>query len=203
MNRRFSAVAAVLSAFLLGPSFAHDHMHPDAQIEAPAAHSDRSIYNLESKWTTQDGATVALDALKGQPVVAAMGYTTCKDICPAIVADMMWIEKRLPLGATARVRFAFFSIDSAGDTPPRLKAYADEHGFDPAKWTLFHGDEDAVRELAAALGVGYRPDGKGGFDHVAVISLLDSNGEIIFQQRGVKASSEELLAKLSGMLAKN
>ena len=57
-----------------------------------------------------------------------------------------------------------------------------------------------MRELAAALGVGYRPDGLGGFDRAAVISLLDANGEVVFQQRGVKANSEELLDKLKELL---
>ena len=200
MIRRFFAVATLLGACALGPSFAHDHMHHDAHLDEQAQHTDRSIYNLDSNWTTEDGATVSLDSLGGQPVVVAMGYTTCKDICPAIVAGMMWVEKHLPAGAAGRVKFAFFSIDSAVDTPAKLKAYADEHGFDPQIWTLFHGDEDAVRELAAALGVGYRADGRGGFDHAAVISLLNSKGEILYQQRGVKASSEELLNKLKELL---
>ena len=93
-------------------------------------------------------------------------------------------------------------FDSAVDTPARLKAYADEHGLDLGRWTLSHGDDDAVRELAAALGVGYRPDGQGGFDHAAVISLLDDKGEIVFQQRGTQASSDELLAKVRS-LARN
>ena len=129
-----------------------------------------------SKWTTQDGANVALASFAGRPVVAAMGYTTCKDICPAIVADMMWIEKHLPSEAAGRVRFAFFSFDPEADTPERLKLYADGHGLDLGRWTLLRADDDAVRELAAALGVGYKPDGQGGFDHAAVISLLDRKG---------------------------
>ena len=73
---------------------------------------------------------------------------------------------------------------------------------DPARWTLLHGDDDAVRELAAALGVGYRPDGQGGFDHAAVISLIDEKGEIVVQQRGTQASSDELLAALNSLLEK-
>ena len=92
---------------------------PDGRAAAP---SSASLYNLDSKWTTQDGATVSLGSFAGKPVVAAMGYTTCKDMCPAIVADMMWIEKHLPPDAADRVRFAFFSFDSEADTPERLKA---------------------------------------------------------------------------------
>ena len=57
-----------------------------------------------------------------------------------------------------------------------------------------------MRELAAALDVGYRPDGQSGFDHAAVISLLDKRGEIVFQQRGTQASSDDLLAKLKTLL---
>ena len=59
-----------------------------------------------------------------------------------------------------------------------------------------------MRELAAALGVGYRPDGQGGFDHAAVISLIDEKGEIVVQQRGTQASSDELLAALNSLLTK-
>ncbi len=191
----FAALAAASA-----PAFAHDPMHHDMQMEMGSKPSERSLANLDSAWTTQDGKAVTLASLTGEPTVVSMGYTTCKDMCPAIVADMMWIEKHLPEKAKDHVRFAFFSIDSAVDTPARLMAYADEHGFDPARWTLYHGDEDAVRELAAALGIGFKPDGQGGFDHAAVISLLDTRGEIVFQQRGVKASSEELLDRLKALV---
>jgi protein SCO1/2 len=195
----FAAAAAVL-ALIAGLAAAHDMQH--MTMGASAEPTSASIYNLESTWTNEDGTSVALSALGGKPVVAAMGYTSCKDMCPAIVADMMWIEKHLPPGAAGRVSFAFFSIDSKVDTPARLNAYADEHGFDPARWTLFHGDDDAVRELAAALGVGYRPDGQGGFDHAAVISLIDEKGEIVLQQLGTQASSDQLLAALNSLLEK-
>ena len=161
--------------------------------------SGSSIYNLDSIWTSQDGASSPLSALRGKPVVAAMAYTTCKDMCPAIIADMLWIEKHLPPGA--KVRLALFSFDSVLDTPERLKRYADDHGLEPGRWTLFHGDEDAVRELAAALGVRYRPDGKGGFDHATVISLLDADGTIVFQQKGNRGSPQELVTRLKGLLA--
>jgi protein SCO1/2 len=203
MKLRMMFSAAVLGALALGGAAArgHEDIRPDATMESGAP-TGTSIYNLDSKWTTQDGESVALGSFGGKPLIAAMGYTTCKDVCPAIVADMMWIDRHLPPGAANQVRFAFFSFDSAADTPERLKLYAEGHGFDLSRWTLLRSDDDAARELAAALGIGYRPDGQGGFDHAAVISLLDSKGEIVFQQRGSQATADELLAKLRALLGK-
>jgi protein SCO1 len=194
------ALAAAASLIAGHAALAHDAAHHQMQMEASGRPTALSLANLDSRWTTQDGEDLTLASLAGQPTVLAMGYTSCKDICPAIVADMMWIEKHLPAEGAGKVRFAFFSIDPAGDTPQRLKAYADDHGFG-ASWRLYHGDEDSVRELAAALGMGFRPDGQGGFDHAALVTLLDSKGEIVFQQSGARASSGDLLAKLALLIA--
>ena len=188
-------------ALVLAPlteTLALDRAHPFANA-APIP--GRSIYNLDETWTNQDGVSAPLESLRGAPVVAAMGYTTCRDMCPAIVADMLWIEKHLDPELATHVRFAFFSFDSEADTPERLTLYAQAHGLEPDRWSLFVSDEDTVRDLAAALGVGYRPDGQGAFDHSAVITLLDAEGDIVFQQRGTQASSDELLAKLRGLFA--
>jgi hypothetical protein len=46
-----------------------------------------------------------------------------------------------------------------------------------------------------------RSDGRGGFDHASVISLLDTDGNIVLQQRGTQASPKELLEKLSALIA--
>jgi protein SCO1 len=204
MNCRplLAALAVGVAAAVAGPAAmrADGPARRDLHTNNPAPPS-ASIYNLDSKWTTQDGASVSLASFAGKPIIAAMGYTTCRNICPAIVIDMMWIEKRLPPAAADRVRFAFFSFDSDADTPERLRLYAESHGLDLGRWTLLRADDDAVRELAAALGVGYRPDGQGGFDHAAVISLLDQKGEIVLQQQGAEASPDELLAKLSSLIA--
>lgn len=160
-----------------------------------------SLYNLRETWTREDNVAVSLDALRGKVVVAAMGYTTCKQICPALVADMMWLDAHLPPSAAGRVRFAFFSFDPEADTPERLSLYAQGHGLDLARWSLFESDADTTRELAAALGVGYRPDGAGGFDHTAVISVLAPDGRILYQQKGAEAHPQELLAKVAAALS--
>jgi protein SCO1/2 len=199
MRRTLVIAAAAVAALALGT--APRALERNGLAAAATGPTGASLYNLEQTWTSQESARMPLRALAGKPVVAAMGYTTCKNICPATVADMMWIEKHLTPAETERVRFAFFSLDPIADTPERLKPYAAGHGLDTARWTLLTADDDVVRELAQALNIGYRPDGQGGFDHSAVISLVDAKGEIVFQQRGPAASSEELLGKLKALLS--
>ena len=144
-----------------------------------------------------------LDSLRGEPVVVAMGYTKCPDICPMIVANMVAIEDQAKQSSLAKIHFAFFSIDSANDTPERLRAYAGDHGLEPADWTLYHGDDRAVRELAAALGVRYRRDLSGGFDHSAIISLLDADGNIVFQKPDAQVNTAELVEKIAALAGPN
>ncbi|MDE3177934.1 MAG: SCO family protein [Pseudomonadota bacterium] len=162
---------------------------------AAAPPPDDSLYNLSQSWTRQDNVAVPLDSLRGRVVVAAMGYATCKQMCPALIADMMWLDKHLPADVAGRVSFAFFSFDSVADTPERLSLYAEGHGLDLAHWSLYAGDPDTVRELAAALGVGFRPDEAGGFDHTAVISVIAPDGRILYQQKGAEAHPDALLTK--------
>ena len=89
--------------------------------------------------------------------------------------------------------------NSAIDTPERLKAYAGDHGLDLAHWTLYQGDDKAVRELAAALGVRYRRDATGGFDHSAIITILDADGKIVAQQPDAQVNTEEMVKKITAL----
>ena len=196
---RLSKLALALASLALaGPAPAHDHAHMQ-QIEAGKPLSGASVYNLSSVWTDQDGKSVSLESLRGKKIVLAMAYTGCKDICPMIVANMVAIENEVKNRKLADIRFAFFSLDSAADTPARLKAYADERGLDPGDWTLYQGDAKAVRDLAAVLGVRYRADGRGGFDHAALITLLDEKGEIVFQQPDTKLNAAEFVDRIQAL----
>ena len=191
---RQTLLAAAFALVIVGAGHAQDQTKT-------APPPGRSVYNLGESWTDQDGVAKPLASLRGAPVVVAMGYTICKDLCPAIVLDMTWIERHLKPESARKVRFAFFSFDSEADTPERLNLYAQAHGLDLDRWSLFESDDDSVRDLAAALGVHYRPDGQGGFNHSALITLLDADGVIVFQQSGVEATSAEFLDRLETLLA--
>ncbi len=175
----------------------HDHMSHMHMMKPAEPLPGMSIYNLTSSWTNQDGKQVTLGSLRGEPVVIAMGYTSCKDICPMIVADMVAIEDHAKASSLKNVHYAFFSLDSAVDTPERLTAYAKDRGLDLGDWALFNGDDKAVRELAAALGVRYRRDASGGFDHSAIITILDADGRIVAQQPDITANTDAMVKTIT------
>ena len=184
-----------LSLLFITQALAHDWHHGSAEdLVKPI--SGESIYNLKTKWTSMDGVDVNLSSLRGQPLVVAMGYTSCESACPIIVEDIKRIEMSLPKEARAAVTFAFFSFDSVRDTPERLRAFATMHKLDLKQWWLFQGSPTSVRELAAVLGISYKKDPQGNLDHSNIISLIDSNGVIKFQKAGLKQDSKDFLAKL-------
>lgn len=162
---------------------------------------DRSLYQLEGDWTDAAGRAAPLSRLRGTPVFVAMFYGTCTSVCPALIEDMKRVEASLSEADRARTRFALVTFDPAQDTPEQLLALARKRELDPSRWTLLHGKPDQVREVAAVLGVRYRPIGDGHFSHTARISLLDAEGVVVSQADGVERPTEQLTGPLAGLLA--
>ena len=152
--------------------------------DMPNAHPlpGMSIYHLHGRWMTQDGVVAPLSSLQGNPLVAAMVFTHCRDVCPLIAERMQEVERKLPPAEHDSVRFVLFSLDWARDTPDQLRRFASQHGLDMRHWTLFHGNENAVRELAAALGVSFYRGANGDFQHSIAIFAVDAEGVVNFQQ---------------------
>ncbi len=153
------------------PSAHAAHVHRELPGDALP---ELSLYQLEGAWTAASGDSQKLSALRGAPVLLLLFYGTCESACPVLVHDLERVAAQL--GPASEVRFALVSFDPERDTPERLAAYAKEHQFESPRWTLLHGSAEQVRELAAAVGVRYRPTGDGQFSHSMRIVLLDRGG---------------------------
>jgi len=154
----------------------------------------KSIYQLDSTWTTDANQPFKLATLRGRPQVMAMFFTSCQGACPITVSDMKRIEAALPEGLHARVGFTLISFDPARDTAEVLHSYRLRRGLDPARWTLLRGEPAEVSELAARLGMKYKDGARGQFSHSNIITLLNPDGEIVRQQIGLNQSIEETVA---------
>jgi protein SCO1/2 len=162
----------------------------------------KSIYQLESSWTTDSGQPFKLSMLRGRPQVLDMFFTSCENACPITVSDMKRIEAGLPESLRAHVGFILISFDPDRDTVEALHAYRLRRGLDPNRWTLLRGESAAVAELAGQLGMKYRKGARGQFGHSNILTLLDPNGEIVHQQTGLNPNIDEMVAKVQQIAAR-
>lgn len=159
--------------------------------------SDLSVYNLPSKWTSQNGENLEMKDLKGKVLVMVMIYTSCKSACPRLVADIRNIEQRLPDNIKEHVKLVLVSIDPAVDTPRRLKAFAIENKMESNQWLFLRSSEENTREFAAVLAVNYKKISPLDFSHSNIISVFNADGELAYQQEGLGVNSDETIKKIT------
>lgn len=132
--------------------------------------------------TDQDGRELTEESLLGRWTFAAIGYTTCPDICPLTMASFVALNREIGTsGAAERPQFLFISVDPQRDTPGRLAQYV--RHFDPA-FLGATGEDKVLRALVGDLGGLYAraeaPDSALGYtmDHSASIYLIDPQGRL-------------------------
>lgn len=159
--------------------------------------SDLSIYNLPSKWTTQDGKDIELKSLKGNVLVMVMIYTSCKAACPRLVADMRDIESKLDKKTKQHVKLILVSIDPKTDTPKKLKDFAIANKMNQDPWLFLRSSEENTREFAAVLAVNYKQISPIDFSHSNIISVFNPDGELIFQQEGLGVNNDKTITTIN------
>lgn len=188
-------------ALFTSPVRAVDPKPPCCRELSPGApFTDRSIYQLDSTWTSDVGREVKLGVLRGRPQVLAMFFTSCEYACPILVHDLQRIEQALPASLRDKVDFLLVSFDTERDTPEVLRAYRAKQHLGTKHWTLLRGSGDDVRELAALLGINFQKDTRGQFAHSNLITVLNRDGEVVHQLTGLKQGIETTIEALERAL---
>lgn len=172
---------------------------PNAVTER-ADFSDESLYQVESVWTTDTKQRIKLADLQGRPQVMVMFFASCQYACPILVHDLTRIEAALPAELRGKTGFTLVTFDTKRDTPAALAKFRKLRHL-PANWTLLHGGDDDVLELAALLGVKYKQEASGQFAHSNLITVLNQRGEIVHQTTGLGQDIQPAVRKLQELLA--
>jgi len=193
------------AALLAAAAFAEDHRaHADPHahhtpMQAEEVTHGHSLFHLDADWRTRNGETFRLEALRGRPTVITMIYGSCTTACPVLVNDARRIDRAAPKSLREDLQIVVVSFDPARDTPERLRDYARDYGVDSGRWRFLHGEPADIRTLAAMLGVRYRDNGDGTFDHSNVITLLDAHGRIAERGEGLARPVDGFVSALAHM----
>lgn len=164
--------------------------------EAAAPFTSDSLYQLEAAFTDDTGKPFSLGELRGRPVALNLFFASCGYACPLTVTDLLAIQSSLPAELRSRTAFVLVSFDTARDTTAVLAQYRALRQLD-ANWIILRGSDDAVRELAALVGVKYKQEADGSFAHSNLVTILNAQGEIVHQRQGLKGGLEEAAAALA------
>jgi len=136
------------------------------------------------EFTASTGDPLALEQLRGRPVVLSLVYTSCYHVCSGLTLRLRETIKvahdALGEGSFAVVTVGF---DTPNDTPDRMRQYARERGANLADWHFASTDAATIERLARDVGFTYFASTKG-FDHITQTTILDRTGRVVLQVYG-------------------
>jgi protein SCO1/2 len=134
--------------------------------------------------------------IPGRPMLVEFVYTSCPTLCVTLGASFARIQDRLAeAGAPPLLQLLSVSFDPVRDDAAALRAYAEAHGADPARWRVVVPEGTAeLGALLEAAGVVVLPDGAGGFVHNAALHAIDREGRLaaIFDPDAIELAVEGL-----------
>lgn len=146
--------------------------------------------------------------LKGKVWMASFVFTSCKNSCPMLTAQMKRLSKSLPEGPDFAM--VSFSVDPKKDTPEVLRQYAHSLGAEDPRWHFVTGTVPKLKSLIqggfmlsaepseAALDERGHPD----IIHSSKIVLVDRDFAIRGYYDGLLGASVEAVRRDALRLAK-
>ena len=161
---------------------------------------DNSVYHFESNWLNQESESVVLPDLAGNIQLVAFIYSYCEHTCPVIITRIKSIVKALSGDSQDNTIVTLVTLDPERDTVERVREYMKAKDLDEKKWQILVGSPDDVLTLSALFDVRYKPMGESDIAHSNVITLVDQQGVIRMQLKGLGQSPDgmiEMVEKLN------
>ena len=191
MNKVVSTVNKSVWIFLMGFLIA---------AADPRPLPESSLYQLSSRWATDDGREIGLSDLAGKVRLITLFFGHCEASCPMALGRLKSLEAGLPKGWEKGAGMVLVTLDPGRDDSGSLAAFRRRMDLGRDGWILLRGGPEDTRELAMALGVAYRPSsGNGGIEHNSVLALLDGEGTILQRYEGADPGPEFMEAMRKAM----
>lgn len=196
------ALLLLLSSLLLlvptGPAAARTVLTPEEALALGEEAVGRTLPELELR--DVDGRPVRLVELRGRPLLVSFVYTACSTVCPALIQNLHPAVEAAQ-EALGRDSFGVVTVgfDTRYDTPARMRSFARGQGVELPNWRFLSADQATVDALARTLGFVYWP-AAGGFDHMALVSVVDRDGRVYRQVYGGVFTAPQIVEPLKDLV---
>lgn len=134
-------------------------------------------------YTDENGKPFRFSELNGKPVVLALVYYRCPNICSPLLLGMAEVIDRLDLKPGEDYNAVALSFDER-ETPETAKRWKNEHLSSMKKeipensWRFLTGDSINIRKLTDAAGFYFKRDTNNNFAHMASLIILSPKGKV-------------------------
>lgn len=154
----------------------------------------------EHHFTNQLDQPFGTAQFKGQALAIEFLFTRCPfpTFCPLMANNFEAAQTNL-LAMTnhpANWHLLTISFDPQFDTPAVLKAYAENHHYDPAHWTFATGELIEVTAIAEQFGLTFWHDETGSISHNLRAAVIDASGRVQKVFTGNQWTPAELVAEM-------
>lgn len=141
----------------------------------------------------QNGAPIALSALKGKVVAVTFIYSRCPlpDYCPLMVENFRAVRDRFAARMDRDLVLLTISFDPQYDTPAVLARYAAARRAGGTGWHFLTGDAKNVERVCNAFGIQYWAE-EGLITHSLQTAVVDRNGRLAASVEGKEFTPRQL-----------
>ena len=131
----------------------------------------------------QENEVVINDSLYGNIYIANFFFTTCPTICPIMIKNMAYVQRKLSM--YPNIRFLSHTVDPLNDTPQQMLEYikklkSKNVNINLNNWDFVTGDKKDIYGIASSYFVNVSPDSlaPGGFLHSEYFVIIDKEGRV-------------------------
>jgi protein SCO1/2 len=181
---------------------------PAAQFHVPQPGDTVPDFRL----VNQDGRPIHIAQFHGKALLITFIYTRCPlpDFCPRVTHNFAVIEKSLAAypALYANTHLLCASFDPAGDTPARLKSYAETYMGSATPKAFTHWDfavpsKSGLQPMAQYFDVGLTNETNGTITHTLSTTLIGADGKVIRFYPGNEWTPQDVLSDLARLYPKS
>lgn len=150
----------------------------------------------EYHFIDQSGQPIRTSQFKGQALAITFLFTRCPypTFCPLMSNRFEELQQKLAAMANAPTNWHLLTIsfDPDFDKPEVLKAYAQSHQYDPARWTFATGELIDITAIGEQFGLAFWKDLNGSINHNLRTIVLDASQRVRKVFEGNAWTTEEL-----------
>ena len=183
-NLRSLAVIVVMTSSL----FAVAGCHRDSAGSTAA----ESVLT-DAKLVDQNGNAVALNSLKGKPLVVDFIYTSCPGPCLMETAKLANVALRLGNDLGSKVTIVSISVDPEHDGPKQLLEYSRQQGADEKGWYFLTGGPAEVDQALSGFKLSRQVEPDGSVGHLVDMMLIGADGRLVREYNGEVVKAQDIV----------